>query len=275
MLGDLSTIANVKEWAGVDSPKTDPMIGRLISSMSQAIRNYCQRDSFLSRTFTETYDGSGSDTLLLRQFPVTSISGLSIDGVAIPAATPTSPAGFTFDSWSGFPAGSVCAVSLCGYGFREGRNNVTITYTAGYLVQGEAHVVPASPFQVAPSAPYGAFAADGAVAYANGTKLTPVASAPAVGQYIAPNPFAVSNPSQAYTFAAADAGQALTFAYSFIPTDVEQCLIEWAAERLKYRTRIGEMSHATGGSQTASFTQGPMPKWVMDALNTYSPGVPL
>ena len=90
------------------------------------------------------------------------------------------------------------AVSLRGYEYCRGWSNVSITYTAGFVIQNEAQNVPASGnYSVVVNAPFGAWGADQGVTYANGTALALVASNPAHGQYT------VS--AGTYGFAAADA----------------------------------------------------------------------
>src|SRR5205807_757994 len=99
-----------------------------------------------------------------------------------------------------------------------------VSYRAGYAVQGEAQTVPSSgPFQIAAVAPYGPWASDLGVVYAaTGAALTPVAVAPGPGQYAAG--------AGVYSFSVADAGQAITLSYGYVPQDVAQAALELAAE---------------------------------------------
>ena len=60
--------------------------------------------------------------MFLSDSTVTDVTSVTVDGVSIPEASSSVVAGFTFNSNS---------VSLNGYSFAEGKNNVTITYTAG------------------------------------------------------------------------------------------------------------------------------------------------
>jgi hypothetical protein len=161
------------------------------------------------------------------------------------------------------PPGRPQAIYLCNQLFPRGRQNVAVTYQAGYAVSNEAALVPSSaPYQYVASAPYGAWACDLGIAYAaTGTPFTSVGGTPAAGQY------EVS--SGAYTFAAADAGNAVNVSYGFVPQDIAQVCTELVAERFLYRLRIGEASKSLGGQETVSFSQKDMPDALASILAPY------
>jgi hypothetical protein len=87
---------------------------------------------------------------------------------------------------------------------------------------------------------------------AAGGPLTAVKSNPQKGQYVSPN-LNGDNPTLCYQFSPADAGQGIYLNYDFVPYDVEQACIEVAAERYRYRSRIGQASQSLGGQETASY----------------------
>lgn len=109
---------------------------------------------------------------------------------------------------------------------------VTVQYVAGYgAYLQEAHPVPGTPFKVT-VAQSAAFSCDQAVRYASsGVALTRVAASPTQGQY------AVAE--GVYTFAAADAGQSLTFAYATLaaPDDLVEIALRLIVGRFKGRGR--------------------------------------
>jgi hypothetical protein len=72
---------------------------------------------------TETYDGNDSDRLLPHQFPIITVTGVTVDGIPIPQATSPTTAGFLWDSRR---------ILLRGYRFNCGVQNVQLTYAAGY-----------------------------------------------------------------------------------------------------------------------------------------------
>ena len=202
--------------------------------------------------------------MLLRQWPATSIASLVVDGMSLgPASGGTSPApGYLLDPWDGWSAGQPQRLSLAGYRFVRGIQNIFVSYWAGYLVAAELQTVPPSP------GPYTVFtsrfwAADSGVSYAAGGALAPVAANPTRGQYVPPSVL-----GGAYTFAAGDAGATVAISYSYIPDDIQQACIELVSLRYAERNRIGQASKSLAG-EVVAFTQKDMPADVATALQPY------
>jgi len=108
---------------------------------------------------------------------------------------------------------------------------LTVIYMAGYgSLATETHSVPVSPYQVTVSQS-AAFSCDQSVKYASGTALTRVSGNPAAGQY--------SVAAGVYTFAAADSGQSLTFAYGVksIPDDLAEICLRLITARYRGKDR--------------------------------------
>jgi hypothetical protein len=266
VLNNLTTVANAKAWAQGTSPTTndDALITRLIGSASRFILSYLQRPTLFQNTFNDLYDGVGQQQQILRNYPVLSVSLVTVDGFPITASTSPTTSGYVLDAWDGFPPGRAQALSLRGHGFRHGHQNIAVTYTAGFVVQNEAQTVPGSGYQVTVNAPNGNWAVDQGVTYANGTALTAVSSAPATGQYIAP-----TATNAYYQFAAGDANAAALISYSYVPADVEEACIEMVGERYNYKNRIGTVSKSLGGQETVSFSQKDMPDFIRTMLQPY------
>jgi hypothetical protein len=89
------------------------------------------------------------------------------------------------------------------------------------LQAAEAHVVPATPYEVTVAPPNsGTFVSDQGVSYANGgVPLQVVASSPTVGEY------AVNASTGEYTFAAADAAAAVVISYTYTFSSAGQKLV--------------------------------------------------
>ncbi len=268
---DLASLADVKAWlsgsSGIGS-SDDALLSRLITDVSSAITSYLGRPSLTPRPFAERCDGNGKTRLYLPHYPVLQITSLTIDNVAvpqtiIPAAGAPFARGYLLEPWDGLPPGRPQALDLFHALFCIGRQNVAVNYTAGYAVQSESAKVPAAPgpYMIPAAAPFGPWAADVGVSYANGSALTAVASNPAAGQY------AVAN--GVYTFAAADAGANVLISYGFVPAAVNNACIEWVAERYRYRTRIGQSAQTVQGQQTASYSLKDMPDFVRASLDPY------
>jgi hypothetical protein len=264
---DLVALADVKSWLDVTADDDDELLGGLITQVSRATLAYLDRAAILPATYVETRDGGNDSEMMLRQWPATAISALSIDGVAIAAAPPLiaggpRQSGYVLEAADLAPPGHMQRLALRGKIFSYGIQNVTITYNAGYQVTAEVASVPAStPYEILAQAPYGDWASDAGVAYANGTPLTAVGATPSAGQY--------SVAEGTYTFAAADAGAAVALTYGYVPADLCFAAMDWVAELYSYRGRIGQQSKSLGGQETISFIVKDVPAMVAAALQPY------
>lgn len=93
--------------------------------------------------FTETYSGTGSESMYVRNAPILSVTSLVVNGVTIPASLAYGQAGFFVqDDGKSIAMRSGGTVGYLpnffwGWGgnqykFLRGRGNVVLTYTAGY-----------------------------------------------------------------------------------------------------------------------------------------------
>ena len=266
--GDLVALGAVKNWLGVTTDDDDALLAALISQISRGIYNYINRSFVLPTDVTEAYDGAGRDQLLLRNWPIGAVYSVVVDGNAIPPA-PMMVAnvhrahGYVLEQSDDAPPGAMQQLFLRGpHVFRKGRQNIVVSYRAGYEIVGEARAIPLSaPFTIDALAPYGGWAADTGVVYAGGAAMIAVLSAPAQGQY--------SVTAGVYTFAAADAGAAVALSYGYIPADLEQCALEWVADRYKYKDRIGMTSKSLGGQETVAYQNKATPDFVAQSLMNF------
>src|SRR4051812_38072113 len=67
----------------------DTALAALVTACSKAIRGYCRRE-FDSQAFDELYHGDGQPRLLLRQFPLISVSRVAFGPTAVLRVTNTS-----------------------------------------------------------------------------------------------------------------------------------------------------------------------------------------
>ena len=224
---NLTTLQNLKSWLSTTSTTDDALMSRLITQISGMIYAYLQRSSLIQQNCVDYRNGNGNRRMLLENWPVLSVSAVQVGAFSVPAA-PTEGEnllqwGWFLNPWSGQPPGRAQAVDLRGYTYQCGLGNVAVSYIAGYVQQNEPQTIPSSPFQVTPNQPYGSWAADSGVTYAEtGIPLTAVKSSPAQGQYVAP----VYGTTNTYTFNAADANQEVLISYSYIPAPIEQACIE-------------------------------------------------
>lgn len=278
--GDLTTLATAQSYV---QPLPSPTVLQgLISRVSMSVRNYLNRPLLVPTAYTEQYDGTGTQQLVLTHYPLIgpTLTSLKISGVSVPIAPqigtpnpppPSCPWGYRLQPWNGIPPGSPAVVELVGFSFLYGRQNVVVQYTAGYEVVGETQTIPTGmgPYTVMPLTPYGSWATDQGVTYAaTGIALTPITSGtPAQGQYVPPTPGAAT-PVLNYTFAAADAGEKILLSYGFIPSDIEQVVLEEIAERAAYRTRVGVRSQSLASQEALTYFDG-LNAWARQALMPY------
>ena len=274
--GDLTTLAAAKGY--VDPLPADAVLSGLISRLSMMIRSTLNRSYLFPRSYTEQFGGQFTKQLVLPHYPVLGTPKLTIDGTVVPVAPQPNanqasgiPWGFRFQPWNGLPPGAPAVLELVGgITFWGGRQNVVVTYEAGYQVTNEAQTIPSSPFTLPPLAPYGTWATDQGVTFAaTGQALTAIASGvPVAGQYLPPAPD-LPSPRLVYTFAAADTGKGVLLSYGFIPADIEQAALELIAERASYRTRVGIRSRSLASQEIFSYDDAGLNKWIIDALWPY------
>jgi hypothetical protein len=121
--GDLVTLADVKAYLGGDLQSNDDgVLSRLISAASAFFITACAQP-IVQTTYSELYDGKGNRRLHLRYTPVTAVTALTVDGLAIPPLIAERSLGWVLNA---------NVISLFGYGFTRGLANIAVTYTAGY-----------------------------------------------------------------------------------------------------------------------------------------------
>lgn len=296
MIGDLTTLAKVKSYLQIDAvdQSADVSLGKLISSQSRTFLTMVRRN-ILYQHYLEIRDGEGNPGIETRQYPIQKVNTVTVDGNAIiqqPAAvagqTPgygwvisadkgriqiyssesrlpfipedggTLGIGFFIDP--GFSSSAVTPIR-----FTRGPGNVVLDYWAGFLCNegnGEAAVVPsAGPFTV--QALDNFYSDVGVVLAADGvTALAKVSGTPATGQYAV-------NASGLYTFAAADAGTAISLNYAIVPIDIEQA-IHWMIEYQRQgQGHVGQKSKSLGSGDTVTFSPDAYDPRAQPTINFY------
>lgn len=234
----------------------DPLLERLISSCSTFIQSWLNR-TIRNLSYNETRNGLGGQTMMAKNFPITSVTSVTIDGIVIPPRPPlanlqnwSGPGGYTFDELS---------FMLDNTQFCRGHQNVNLQYAAGFLIADEAQTLPSlGPYTLTTQAHWSA--GDRGVTYADGTPLRAVASSPNQGEY--------SVSGSDYTFNPLDGGQVLLLSYSYVPFDLEQATIDMIGDWFRYVDRIGKTSQSIEG-QTTSFVNVPIPARALGVLQQY------
>jgi hypothetical protein len=127
----LTTVARLKGYLRLDPAKPsadDSLFADLVVSASTAIQNAISQNIF-SVAYNETYNGTGTSTLMLGNTPVSSVTAVSIIAPlqfpsAVQQSTPlVANVDYTFTQW---------AVKLLRGRFPRGVANVAVAYVAGY-----------------------------------------------------------------------------------------------------------------------------------------------
>lgn len=119
---DLTTLPNALAWLGMPADDADGTVARLISAISNQVHQFISYD-FTSQSYDRFFNGKGTQTISLPDYPITAVSAVEIWGRPVPARVGTTP-GFVFDRQR---------VKLDKpYSFERGLSNVRVMYTAGY-----------------------------------------------------------------------------------------------------------------------------------------------
>ncbi|MGH9473062.1 MAG: hypothetical protein ACRD2H_11470 [Terriglobales bacterium] len=139
---DLCTVADVQAYLPPStSPTNAAQIQENITAASQYICTECAVANFNTATYTsEVYDGTGSPRLYLKNYPITAVSALGVNGVAVLPSSGYGSPGYQFSDiglilMPGTVLGpSTSLLSFAGTSmFSEGIRNVVVSYTAGFI----------------------------------------------------------------------------------------------------------------------------------------------
>lgn len=121
---DLTTIANVKAYLRIKVADTtsDALLGVLITAASDYIQNILNR-TFKAANYVQRSNGNNVDIMVASDYPLVSVSSVTVNGVTIPAAPSEAAPGYFFDE---------DAIYLRGFKFTKGVRNVVLSYNAGY-----------------------------------------------------------------------------------------------------------------------------------------------
>jgi len=120
---DLTTLADVKAWLKITGTTDDALLAKMITGASAFIESWTSRTIALT-PYTETRDGHGGFSMLTRNYPIASVASVTIDNKPVPLAANNTQPGYLFDD--------IAVYLQQGYRFAPGRQNIVISYTAGY-----------------------------------------------------------------------------------------------------------------------------------------------
>jgi len=130
----LTTVDRVKTFIGITVADHDTLLERLINQVSDFVEHYCDR-TFVETDYTnEIYDGTGTDKLFLRNFPVSSTDTFTLERLSGNQNTSN------FDSIESelyFVDFNTGIIETTGWGFTERPRKFRVTYTAGYAFKND------------------------------------------------------------------------------------------------------------------------------------------
>jgi hypothetical protein len=280
---DLTNLATAKDELQLQVSNTahDAFLGRVITRISVAIANYCNRVLVpeqvqdvvdVARPGYPWHPPHGFPQIQLSRWPVLGIVSVSQQLDAATTLTLVQDTDYRLDTFTGrlerIDSGTCSAIAW------ESRLT-TVRYTAGYgTLTTVTQAVPTTPFTVTIN--NALLSCDHAVTFAsNGTALTRVTSAPATGQYSV----AASASGAIYTFAAADVGKSvkITYAARDVPDDIADACLRMIVARFHARGRdpmllqretpeVGSQRFWVGGT---AGQDGPFPPDITAVLDTY------
>lgn len=126
----LVTLAAARAWLGATDGSEDARIVQVADGVSERVESYCAR-AFVTRTFDEFHNGSGTRQLLLRRYPVVTIASLTVKDS--PTSTPTSLVqGTDYDIER-----TTGRIWMRARNLTKGFQNIEAGYDAGYGVKGD------------------------------------------------------------------------------------------------------------------------------------------
>lgn len=268
----LTTLQAVKDWLGIPESNlaSDTQLTRLIDAASRFVFGYINRDSFIEQSYTQNFKGNGKQGMLLRNWPVTAITSVGVNSMAIPAAV--------FNS-TGYPTthgyalsddrDSQVSLDLFGYSYLLG-TPCRIVYVSGYSTSENYEILasdsPDTTNVFTPSSG-GQWVSDSGVTI-GGNVAVKVTSTPASGEYSVDS-------WGTYTFSNDDDGQEAIISYSYAPWDISFATTELIGEWYRRKDRIGMLSKTLGGQETVSFSTKDMNDSVREMLQNYRNVVPV
>lgn len=119
------TLAEAKTHIGITGTSEDTSLQQIVDAVNVFVGTYCHR-TFESATYTEElYDGSGGPELVLKNYPIITITEILVDTEEVDERTDVGEEGYYIKNANN-------GILYNNAGWSRGRGNIQITYTAGY-----------------------------------------------------------------------------------------------------------------------------------------------
>jgi hypothetical protein len=119
-------VATLKTFLGITTTKEDALLGYVVDAVNVSINSYLGRQLESTEYESELYDGSGTDALCLKNYPIVEVTTIKVFEVEVLERTDTQ------DSWGWYirdPESGIVFYDPC---WPRVRGCITVSYEAGY-----------------------------------------------------------------------------------------------------------------------------------------------
>jgi hypothetical protein len=120
--GDLTDIDTALAWLGLPNDDGIGTVAKLVTAISTQIQQFLSRTIAVA-SYSKAFNGRGGQMLMLPDYPLVSVSSVSVNGSAIPVRSGATP-GYVFSEKTIYLDPP--------YRFTKGFQNVAVAYRAGY-----------------------------------------------------------------------------------------------------------------------------------------------
>ncbi len=140
----LVSLAEAKEYLKVTNSNDDVILSHLINAVSAWVAGYLKRN-LVATSYVEYYSGDGSFEMMLRNYPINSISAINIDALRVFASD--NAVDVTANVIIKKGQGLIRAFNLL-YGWTSGESNIKISYNAGYTAATDGGATGTMPYDI-------------------------------------------------------------------------------------------------------------------------------
>lgn len=123
----LTTVAAIKQYLDIRVDTDDDMLYRLAEAETDWLTAALRMGGVLETQYDRRLNGSGSERLMLPEYPIIAVSDVVVEDEPIPLAEEDGDAGYWY-----VPGDDYIQLVGRAYTFPRGHGNVNVVWTAGY-----------------------------------------------------------------------------------------------------------------------------------------------
>ena len=254
---DLTTLTDLKNYISPALSQTtasDAIMAKIITSVSDGINRYVSRTLAVG-TFAEVRNGNGRRSMRALIYPILNVSSVVVasifgqTGHTILPSVNGSTAGLSWDSWF---------IDLAHDEFWEGKQNITLNYTAGFITPGQLQVLTLPGWTAATVTLANAQIQVGGYYYEAVNSGTTGATPPGTWLQMKNS---LTNDNGVF-WRCEGAIPILSPLASMIPDDYQQACMQQSALLFKNRTRVGDTGSGVGPDRINYFLKDAHPSTI-------------